>query len=78
MVKADSKMLLEKNKDLMDRVNNQSNIVNDLLKQGNDLNQVVAEYLAEVDGAKAMAVKAMKWAEDTLKEANETLQTLEG
>ncbi|XP_055895968.1 laminin subunit gamma-1-like [Biomphalaria glabrata] len=77
MVKADSKMLLEKNKDLMDRVNNQSNIVNDLLKQGNDLNQVVAEYLAEVDGAKAMAVKAMKWAEDTLKEANETLQTLE-
>ncbi|KAH9498965.1 Laminin subunit gamma-1 [Bulinus truncatus] len=76
-VKSESKQLLSGNKDVLDRVKNQTNIVNELLRQGNDLNADVAQYLAEVDAARDKAKKAVKFAEDTLKEANETLKTLE-
>lgn len=48
------------------------------LKRAEQQQQVAASLLADVDAARVRARNAVELAENTLKEANNTLRTLEG
>lgn len=69
--------LSQDNMDLMSKVRNQTAAANSLLMEGDLLNINITELLAEADYARDIARKAVESAKNTLKEANETLTTLE-
>lgn len=75
-IKLRAEQLLQSNKDLLAEVEKQRNTSQITLDEGNGLQQRVDELLAEVDAARDVARKAVESGEETLREANKTLQTL--
>ncbi|PVD22260.1 hypothetical protein C0Q70_18068 [Pomacea canaliculata] len=75
-IKLRAQELLEGNKDLLAEVEAQRNTSRLTLTDGRTLQQRVDEFLAEVDAARDVARKAVESGEKTLREANETLETL--
>ncbi|GFO02129.1 laminin subunit gamma-3 [Plakobranchus ocellatus] len=69
--------LSKENMELMSKVSNQTDTANDLLMEGDLVNKNISNLLAEADYARSEARKAIEAAKKTLKEANDTLRTLE-
>ncbi|RUS88463.1 hypothetical protein EGW08_003800, partial [Elysia chlorotica] len=69
--------LAQENQDLMSKVQNQTDSANRLLVEGDLVNNNITDLLAEADYARSVARMAVDSAKKTLKEANETLTTLE-
>ncbi|GFS14721.1 laminin subunit gamma-3 [Elysia marginata] len=69
--------LSKENMELMERVRNQTKAANMLLEDGDLINNNITELLSEADYARDVARKAVESAKNTLKEANDTLTTLE-
>ncbi|XP_046546813.1 LOW QUALITY PROTEIN: laminin subunit gamma-1-like [Haliotis rubra] len=78
LIKEEAERLLEQNADLMAEVTDGKMKAEDKLNMGIHLQQRTDELLAEVDSARAKARDAVEMGEKTLKEANETYQTLAG
>ena len=64
--------------DLLFDVERQKDETTTLLDRGYRQQQIADELLADADAARDTARKAVAKAEDTLREANETLRTLRG
>lgn len=75
-IKMRAEELMQNNRDLLAEVDQQTNLSRSTLTEGNGLQQRVDELLAEVDAARDVARQAVESGEQTLREANETLQTL--
>nr|KAG5699979.1 hypothetical protein BaRGS_001798 [Batillaria attramentaria] len=71
-----AQQLLQSNQQLLQEVADQRNTSRTMLDEGYGLQRRVDELLADVDSARAVARKAVQSGEQTLREANETLQTL--
>ncbi|KAL3871372.1 hypothetical protein ACJMK2_039377 [Sinanodonta woodiana] len=77
-IKAEAKRLIEENQKLLSDIKNEEGNAEKLLESGYNQQQRADELLAEVDAARAQAGKAVRMGDKTLKEANETLQILQG
>ena len=77
-IKDEAEALISQHESLLVDVERQKFEATTLLDRGYRQQQIADELLADVDAARDMARKAVAKAEDTLREANETLQTLRG
>lgn len=75
-IKMRAQELLQSNQQLLREVEDQRNTSRNMLDDGTVLQQRVDELLAEVDAARDVARRAVQAGEQTLREANNTLQTL--
>ena len=77
-IKSQADRLINEHGNLMIDVERQKNETTILLERGYRQQQIADELLADADAARDTARKAVAKAEDTLREANETLRTLRG
>lgn len=76
LIKKRAEKLMEDNKDMLEKVRNQTMEGYQLLGEGAKLNQNLDELLSDADYARDKARQAVELATVTLKEANDTLNTL--
>lgn len=77
-IKADADKLMSEQQRLMNDVRQQQVDAEEMLESGIREQQIADELLAEADAARDLARNAINKAEQTLKDANETLKTLRG
>ena len=77
-IKDEADSLISQHESLLIDVERQKQETTVLLDRGYRQQQIADELLADADAARDMARKAVAQAEDTLREANETLRTLRG
>jgi len=77
-IKSEADSLISQHESLIVDVERQKSETESLLVRGYEQQQRTDELLADADAARDTARKAVAKAEDTLREANETLRTLRG
>lgn len=77
-IKDQAKILLDENIDLIHDIEDKVRKSEDLLYKAEDQQTITAELLAEVDDANDVAKNAVNRGDQTLKEAQDTLQKLSG
>lgn len=77
-IKNEADQLISQRETLMQEVERQKQEAIRLYENGNQQQQIADELLADADVARDLARRAVTKAEDTLREANETLKTLKG
>jgi laminin gamma 1 len=77
-LQAEAEALLAEHEELLGELAEQSAEVDELLKRGNEMQQVADELLADAYAANTDAEDAVKLGDQTLAEAQNTLLTLEG
>lgn len=77
-LKERAQLLLQSNEILLNEMTEKVKKSEELLERAEDQQSATAELLAEVDGANQRANDAVERGDQTLKEAEETLQKLSG